>query len=137
MASERRSGTGAQLSTYVREWMERTGTTNLALARRSVDPDTGEELLPQWIRHLAENRVPRSPELWRYRALAAGMGVDVEKIKRLAAAQWIGVELAEVDQGEWITVPMPPELSEEDRQVVLETAITAARSLARRKNPDT
>ncbi|MGV9536600.1 hypothetical protein ACWEU6_36125 [Streptosporangium sandarakinum] len=117
--------------------MERTGTTNLALARRSVDPDTGEELLPQWIRHLAENRVPRSPELWRYRALAAGMGVDVEKIKRLAAAQWIGVELAEVDQGEWITVPMPPELSEEDRQVVLETAITAARSLARRKNPDT
>jgi hypothetical protein len=130
MAGERRSGTGAQLSAYVREYMERTGVKNLTLARRSIDPETGEELLPQWIRHLVEERVPRAPEQWRYRALAVGMGVDVEKIKHLAAAQWIGVELVEGDEGEWITVEMPPGLSKAKREIVAENARALARRLA-------
>ncbi|WP_068924937.1 hypothetical protein [Planobispora rosea] len=123
---EHRSGTG-QLGNYVREFMERTGDTPYTLSRRSRDPETGQELLPQWIKHLTEGRIPRSPEQWRYRALAAGMDVGVEKIRRLAAAQWIGVELVEAGQGEWIT--LPPGLSEEGRRIVIETAQSLARRL--------
>lgn len=128
--SEHRSGTGAQLSRYVQDYMQRTEATYLALARRSVDPETGQELLPQWIRHLAEGRVPRAPEPWRYRALAAGMETDVEEIKRLAAAQWIGIDLVKAEGGEWLTVPMPPGLSEAARKVVEETARSLAARLA-------
>lgn len=135
MVGEHRSGTGARLSTYVREYMERTGVSNLALARRSVDPETGDELLPQWIKHLIENRIPRSPEQWRYRALAAGMGADVDEIRRLAAAQWIGVELAETDAGEWITLEVPTGLTDADRRIVRETAISLARRLAGSPDP--
>ncbi len=131
--SEHRSGTGAKLSTYVREYMERTGVKNLALARRSIDPESGQELLPQWIKHLVENRIPRAPEPWRYRALAAGMGVDVERIKMLAADQWVGThltdggDLVELGGGEWATFRA---LSETDRQIVRETALALARRLA-------
>lgn len=127
---EHRTGTGARLSRYVKDYMDRTGVSNLSLARRSRDPETGEELLPQWIKHLVENRVPRSPEPWRYRALAAGMGVEVDLIRRLAAAQWIGVELIDTDKGEWVTVEIPPGLSDSDRQIVIETARSLAHRLA-------
>lgn len=127
---EHRSGTGAQLGSYVRAYMERVRISPFTLARRCVDPETGQELLPQWIKHLTEDRVPRSPETWRYRALAAGMGVDVETIKRLAAAQWIGVELVEGDEGEWITVERPPGLSDSDLEIVKENARDLARRLA-------
>jgi hypothetical protein len=136
MVGEHRSGTGAELSDYVRDYMERTGIKNLSLARRSIDPVSGEELRPQWIKYLVEDRIPRSPEQWRYRALAAGMGVDVEVIRRLAAAQWIGVELVDAGGGEWITVEMPPGLTEDDRRIVRETAISLARRLAGDQNAE-
>lgn len=126
---EPRSGTGAKLSEFVREYMQRTGVTNLSLARRSVDHETGQELLPQWVRHLIENRIPRSPELWRYRALATGMGIDVEVIQRLAAAQWIGVELVEEAPGEWVTVEVPVTLTAAERRIVRETAANLARQM--------
>jgi len=120
----------AQLTECVRDYLQRTGISAGVLARRCIDPETGQELLAQWVRHLSEGRVRPAPEVWRLRALAQGMQVDLEKLQRLAAAQWLGIELVKVGDGEWLTIEVPPGLTEAKRRIVIETAARLARELA-------
>ncbi|MFB9880965.1 hypothetical protein ACFFMN_23720 [Planobispora siamensis] len=127
-------GTEPRLSAAVRAYLERTRITTHALSQRCIDPETGEGLRDQWLRHLLQGRVTRSLEQWRYRALAAGLGVDVITVKRLAAAQWIGVDVLP-DTGAdsvGLLVDIPAGLPPADRQVVSDTASTLAHRLLTR-----
>lgn len=132
------------LSDYVRDWMSRTDLSARQLAKRAVDPLTGRQLLHTYISALAANEVPRVPDMWRLRALAAGMSsltatVDedeyqrrLSEIKKLAAIQWLDLgDVLQVDTGggTWITVPVPPTLSERRRQRIIRWAKDMAEEL--------
>lgn len=107
-----------QLSAFVRTYLAEHDESERALARRAVDPMTGLTLQHTWINSLAHGTMSRAPELWRLRALAAGMNVPVQMLAELAAAQWLGVEVAEFSVGggkDWVAVSVPEGLSPEER----------------------
>ncbi|MFI6534149.1 hypothetical protein ACIBHY_16940 [Nonomuraea sp. NPDC050547] len=131
-------------TTYIQQYLERTDLSARALARQSADPETGQKLNHTYVSALAANDVPKAPELWRLRSLAAAMSKTgealsegeyrrrYEELKRLAAAQWL--DLGEVLQvqtgsGSWVTVNVPPGLSEAGRQDVIRWAESMAKNL--------
>jgi hypothetical protein len=122
-----------RLSRFIRDYLAERDTSERALARRAVDPDTGLTLQHGWINQLAMGRVSRAPELWRLRALAVAMGVPAARLAELAAAQWLGVDVAEVgtDDGGWVAVTVPPGLSPEERERFVRMAEDMARHLAK------
>ncbi|RCG21934.1 hypothetical protein DQ384_36350 [Sphaerisporangium album] len=77
------------------------------------------------------NAMERAPDLRRLRALAAAMGEPVENLARLAAAQWLGVEVTEVpvDSDEWLAVRVPPGLDEQGRERLRRMAVDLARHM--------
>ncbi|MFI9558816.1 hypothetical protein [Nonomuraea endophytica] len=109
-------GGAGQLSAYVRTYLEERDLSERALAERAIDPETGFALQHGWINQLAKGRVPRAPEVWRLRALAAAMQVPIRLLADLAGAQWLGIEVAEVATGEgWVAIAVPAGLSPEQR----------------------
>ncbi|WP_433415092.1 hypothetical protein ACQP1V_36410 [Microtetraspora malaysiensis] len=102
-----------------------------ALAARSEDPVTGQQVTDQWIRDVASGRLRRTPDLWRLRALAAGLGVDLDEIRARAIQQYLDYEVATVQTGdaEWVTVSVPPSLTPEERRRVAEMASEIARMM--------
>ncbi|MDH2425727.1 hypothetical protein [Sphaerisporangium sp. TRM90804] len=107
-----------QLSRFVRDYLAEHGESERALAERAVDPQTGFSLQHGWINQLAKGRVSRAPELWRLRALGVAMSVAPRVLAELAAAQWLGVEVArlkDAPDGSWEAVPIPQGLSEKER----------------------
>jgi hypothetical protein len=121
------------LTRYVRDYLAERGESERALARRAVDPETGLALNHGWINQLAQGQVNRAPELWRIRALAAGMRAPAQFLASLAAAQWLGVEVVETPGGregeEWVTVTVPPGLSPEERDRFVRMVEDIARHL--------
>ncbi|WP_431897821.1 hypothetical protein [Nonomuraea sp. bgisy101] len=112
-------GTTDQLSRYIRDYLAEHDESERALARRAIDPETGFTLQHGWINQLAQNRVARAPELWRLRALAAAVQKPARMLAELAAAQWLGVEVAEVPQAggdDWVAVTVPPDMTPEERE---------------------
>lgn len=122
-----------RLSRFIRDHLAEHDTSERALARRAIDPDTGLTLQHGWINQLAMGRVSRAPELWRLRALAVAMGVPAARLAELAAAQWLGVDVAEVgtDDGGWVAVTVPSGLSPEERERFVRMAEDMARHLAK------
>lgn len=124
----RSGGARTPLSDYVREWWEKasaSGMSKSAFLSRCVDPqDPSTVLYPQWFDTLLSGRGPM-PELWRLRALAAGMGVEVDLLKRLAAAQWLELEEFRAPGGDVILIPVRPGLSEAARRRVRRVAEAA------------
>lgn len=86
-------------------------------AEKCHDHQSDRSLVHSWIDQLAHGRMARAPELWRLRALSAGMGVPAQRLAELAAVQWLGVEVAEVAAGEgsWVAVTVPDGLTPEAR----------------------
>ncbi|WP_162794724.1 hypothetical protein [Nonomuraea lactucae] len=140
------NGTTSQhpLSDYVQAYLERTELSARQLARQCVDPQTGHRLLHTYLSALAANEVPRVPDMWRLRALAAGMATDasvrddsdyrrrLEEIKKVAAIQWLDLgDVLRVDTGggTWVTVNVPAGLSERRRQRLIKWAEDMAREL--------
>jgi molecular chaperone DnaK (HSP70) len=111
-------GTADRLSAYIRDYLSDRDESERALAARAVDPETGFALQHGWINQLIRARVSRAPELWRLRALAAAMSVPTSMLAQLAASQWLGVEVVEIQTGEeeWVSVTVPPGMSSEERQ---------------------
>lgn len=108
------------LSDYVRNAYMRSGLSKIRFVQACVDPlDPTRAIYSQWLDQLMTGRGPL-PEPWRLRALAAGIGVDVEKLKRLAAAQWLEldyeVEEAEGGSGDVIMIPVKKRVSEATRR---------------------
>ncbi|MGW5689126.1 hypothetical protein [Nonomuraea sp. NPDC003754] len=112
-------GTNDQLSRYIRDYLVEHDESERALALRARDPETGLKLQHGYINSLAKNTVLRAPELWRLRALAAAMQRPARVLAELAAAQWLGVEVAEIPKegGEdWVAVTVPKDMSTEERE---------------------
>lgn len=108
----------ASLTAYVTAYLERTGESERSLARRARDPETGLGVSHGWLGDIVDESMDRAPDLRRLRALAAAMGVDVAILARLAARQWLGVEVEEVQSpaGDTLTVTVPEGLSQEARK---------------------
>ncbi|MER7131187.1 hypothetical protein [Streptosporangium saharense] len=63
------------------------------------------------------------PELWRLRALATGLGADVEEVKRLAAIQWLDYDVEQVRVGEdMIMIPLRRPVSDATRRRIQKIA---------------
>lgn len=138
-------GSKTPLGDYVQTHLDREEMSSRELVRRSRDPEGPGKLQPQWMNDMIRGDVP-PPALWRLRALAAGMSTNengvrdaagyarqLKEIKRLAAIQWYELEEVveiEIEGGAWVTVSVPPDLSEEDRLKVVKWAETMARDLA-------
>ena len=125
----------SHLSRFVREWLKDNDMTERGLAKRARDPDTGMHLQHGWINSLVGGTISRAPELWRLRALAAAMGVSARRLAELAAAQWLGVDVAELHNGqasedaEVIVVSVPPDLTDEERKLFLRMAEGIAKQI--------
>ncbi|MCW2876749.1 MAG: hypothetical protein JWQ95_849 [Sphaerisporangium sp.] len=147
MPSPDLNGTSSRtpLSDYIRMYQTRTGLSHNQMAKQGRDPDTGNQILVQWLLEMIAGHVARAPELWRLRALAAAMasgddpGRDVEQyrqrldlIRRLAAVQWFEMSelLFESSHASVLAVRVPPSLSEHKRRMVVRWAETTARDLA-------
>lgn len=142
------SSRNTPLSDYVKAYMDREEVSANRLAARSRDPETGQRLLVQWLINLANAQLTdKAPELWRLRALAAGMataeigGLDrgrfreqLDIAKKLTAAQWLEIEMTvlevETSDGSIVTISVPPSLSEEKRREIRELAERMARMAA-------
>jgi hypothetical protein len=135
------------LSDYVQAHMDREGLSANQLAGRSRDPETGQRILVQWLLNLVQDRLTdKAPEIWRLRALAAGMATTASGVveqaayrdhfaaaKRLTAAQWLELdEVLEVpaSDGSIVTVSVPADLPEEGRQKIRKWAEQMARDMS-------
>lgn len=139
------------LSDYVQSYLDRTGLSQRAFGEQCRDPETGQSLNHTYVGDLVKLRVPRAPEMWRLRALAAGTPTDsvtegiedyrrrLEELKRLAAIQWLELgDVLRVDTGggTWITVNVPPTMSDRRRQKVIRWAENFARELEEEERDD-
>lgn len=121
--------TKGPLSGRVAEYLAATGDSERALAARCKDPDTGLKVLHGWINTLVNGDMSRAPEMWRLRALAAGMGVPARVLARLAAAQWLDVEVTEhaLSEESSVIVSVPGDLTEDERRKLVRMAEILAR----------
>ncbi|GAA2351626.1 XRE family transcriptional regulator [Streptomyces carpaticus] len=74
---------------------ERRTELRLSLARleeRTVDPESGQTLPHSWVHRLEKGDVGVAPEVWRLRALAAGLKLPLARVQEAAAAQFFGVD---------------------------------------------
>lgn len=132
------------LSDYVQSYMDRAGMSRRQFAAQCRDPETRQTLNHTYVGDLVANRVPRAPEMWRLRALAAGTPSGtvtestedyrrrLEELKRMAGVQWLGLaDVLRVDTGggTWVAVNVPPTLSDRRRQRVIRMAEDLAREL--------
>lgn len=122
------------LTKFVRDHMERTGRSVRELSRTARDPESGVRPSHGWIQDIANGVMERAPDLRRLRALAAAMGVDVDHLARLAAAQWLGVTPIRVveapvggDDEETVAVPVPGGMSAADRERLRQAAADLAK----------
>jgi hypothetical protein len=97
-----------------------SGTSYRMIAQRAIDPITCKKLDHRYIAYIARGRLITSPSPPRLRALAAGVGVDAEELKRLAAAQWPGyhVHVEHPRDEQWVLWTTVRQLRDEDRQAV-------------------
>jgi len=123
------------LSDHLAEYLKREKTSLRALEDRCVDPETGNHLNRTWVSSLAAGKVRKWPEMWRLRALSAGIGTPAETLRRLAAEQWLQVspEVAQVPVGDddWVILPVrvSASLDEAGRAKVIRWAEQWAREL--------
>ena len=115
-------GPGGQrddLTRYVADYMTRTGQSVRELARRARDPESGIRPSHGWLQDIVNGHMDRAPDLRRLRALAVAMGEPVETLARLSAAQWLNVDVIQVEadeSGDWVGVPVKPGTPEEERE---------------------
>ncbi|GIH91993.1 hypothetical protein ACFFMN_33705 [Planobispora siamensis] len=133
-------GLRTPLSDHVRTYLERAesrGVSKNRFVTSCVDPlNPTKQIYGQWLDALLDGRGPM-PELWRLRALAAGMGADpealkagrsreLEELKRMAAAQWLEYEVEEIRHGDDVIIlPVRNGLSEAARRRVRRVAEAA------------
>jgi hypothetical protein len=129
--------TGHPLSDHVYDYLEshKGEVTLRALEDRCVDPESGQKINRTYLSELARARTRKIPELWRLRALSAGLGTPLEALQRLTAEQWAGLPAQpegtqlEVAEGDFVMVAVPAGLSERDRAKVVRWAENFAREL--------
>lgn len=125
-------GSNKPLSRLVKEHLESSGQSLREFAEKCHEPQGDRTLVHSWIDQLVHGRMARAPELWRLRALAAGMGVPLQALTELAAVQWLGVEVAELVtmQRDRVVVTVPEDMSPEKRARFVKAAEDLARHMA-------
>lgn len=121
------------LSDYVKTFMDNTHLSARQFADRCHDTVSGLSLNHTYVGSLRNNKVPRAPELWRLRALAAGTGGNLDELKRMAAIQWLDlgdVLRVDVGGGTFVTVTVPANTSERKRRKIIRMAEAMAREEA-------
>lgn len=66
-----------------------SGTSYKQLAESATDPETGKVASHSFLNDLANGNVNRIPEPKNLRAIAAGLGVPYERVRKAAIAQWL------------------------------------------------
>jgi hypothetical protein len=107
----------SQLSDFVAAYIERTQISKNQFVQKCVDPlDPSRVIYIQWLDTILAGRGPM-PELWRLRALAVGMGVDLEELQRRAVAQWLDYSLEDArPDPDVIAIPVKPGTSDATRR---------------------
>ncbi len=125
-SADRSGRSRTPLSDYVHEYMERTGVSANEFAQRCIDPENpARPVYPQWLKTLRSGRMESAPELWRLRALAVGLGVDLDLLKRLTASQWLELnyDVEEVPAGrDILMIPVRADLPEARRRRIRKMA---------------
>lgn len=148
MPSQSDTSRSTPLSDYIRTYREREGLSHNRLASLCRDPESGQRILVQWLINLINGHLTdKAPEMWRLRALAAGMAASetstvalgqryrehLDAVKRLAAIQWLDLgDVLDVttSDGSVVTVNVPPTLSDAARAKVRDWAEQMARDLS-------
>lgn len=96
------------------------GITYRQLETRALDEHTGKTASKDMFNNIVTGKVDRIPYDYHLRAIAAGLGVSYERVRRAAINQWLPAEEDPVDAviNEWI----PPEvdLAEAERLGAIE-----------------
>jgi hypothetical protein len=84
-----------------------------------VDPeDPTRVIYIQWLDGILKGRSP-IPDLWRLRALAAGMRTDLDTLIVLAVEQWFHYSITDLrTQGETIIIPVKQPISPATRRKI-------------------
>ncbi|MBT2508875.1 helix-turn-helix domain-containing protein [Streptomyces sp. ISL-98] len=90
-----------QLTDLVRERKAALGLSYERLAKRCVDPETGEmPVKSSWLHRLVTGLPVISPDLSQLQALAAGLDVPLGRIQDAAGAQFFGIDVVPARSGE-------------------------------------
>lgn len=111
-----------QLADLVRERKETLGLSYARLAKRCLDPETGEQSVrDSWLHRLATGLPVQAPELSALRGLAAGLSVPLGRIQDAAGAQFFGIDTVWAAGGEArALVERADKLSPEQRAKLLD-----------------
>lgn len=106
-----------QLSDLVRDRKDALDLGYERLARRCVDPVSGERTVNgSWLHRLATGQAVQPPDLPQLRGMAAGLELPLRVIQDAAAAQFFGLDSVYAPQGDArVMISDYEKLSEDDR----------------------
>lgn len=83
-----------QLTDLVRERKSTLGLSYDRLAKRCIDPKSGEQTVKSsWLHRLATGERVISPDLEQLRGMAAGLDVPLGRIQDAAGSQFFGIDV--------------------------------------------
>lgn len=140
MAEQQRSTT--PLSDLLRDRRAELGVSFRALASRCVDPESGEQLVKHsWLERLEKREPVLTPQFAQLRALAAGLGVPLQRLQDETAAQFLGMDRPaewSADSSVRAVVDRMSELTEPERAELAALAeFYASQQVAKRAQSDT
>ncbi|MET9516998.1 hypothetical protein [Streptomyces sp. NPDC002994] len=90
-----------QLTDLVRERKSALGLSYDRLAKRCIDPESGEQTVKSsWLHRLATGEPVISPDLAQLRGMAAGLDVPLGRIQDAAGSQFFGIDVVTARSGE-------------------------------------
>lgn len=110
-----------QLGDLVLQRKEALGLSYVKLAKRCIDPETGEQTVKDsWLHRIATRLPVLAPELPALRGMAAGLGVSLRTVQDAASAQFFGMDsVYSPDEQVRAMVHNFEDLSPEDQRKVL------------------
>jgi hypothetical protein len=114
-----KEGDRKPLSTLLRQ-VSLSGRSYRKIAEDAIDPVTGEQLDHRYLNDIVRGKIVSCPPPARLRALAAGLHVGIDDLKRLAAIQYLeyDVRVYEGRDGELQLWTTARQLSAEDLDTV-------------------
>lgn len=109
----------SELSDLIQAAIDR-GESNRSIAERAHR--AGHSISHAYINSLHRGHVAHAPDTARMEALAAGLSVPVETVRRAVFLDWYGHDIGKTEAGE--VFALPPGLSDEER-TELDTLVRA------------
>ncbi|MFJ5090020.1 hypothetical protein [Streptomyces sp. NPDC088674] len=83
------------LSRLIQEALDK-GDSYQRISDRAVDPETGTQVVKQYLQKIVRNPPANPPSPANLRAIAAGLEVSDRRVKEAAAQQWLEYEATEL-----------------------------------------